>query len=401
MKNLFSIIGISCLAASVATAQPTEKLWDMSALTSPPEVFDSPEIQSSDPRIRALFFEGAPYRGKETRIFAWLGTPETKPGEKVPGIVLLHGGGGTAFESWVKLWVDRGYTAIAIDHFGTLPVPEKENPRPRNPDGGPPGGSKTFSQLGEPLRDQWPYQAITAAILAHSLLLAQPEVDAQRTGVTGISWGGYLTCLLAGLDDRLKFAVPVYGCGHYEETTFAGPLQKLPADQSALWYAQWDAKNYIPAIGIPTLWINGPNDKFFWPPAWQKSHRQMPAALRAVSLRLGMKHGSPPAGDPPEVAAFADRVVRGGPGFAKATTTWREGDELVVDFESPRPLSKADLVYTADTESPWEERVWESTPAEIAGASVRAVLPPAARLYYVALEDEGGLISTTDYEEKP
>jgi hypothetical protein len=38
-----------------------------------------------------------------------------EPGRKVPGIVLLHGGGGTAFESWVKLWVDRGYAAIAID----------------------------------------------------------------------------------------------------------------------------------------------------------------------------------------------------------------------------------------------------------------------------------------------
>jgi len=29
--------------------------------------------------------------------------------------------------------------------------------------------------------------------------------------VTGISWGGYLTCIVAGIDDRLKAAVPVYG----------------------------------------------------------------------------------------------------------------------------------------------------------------------------------------------
>ena len=26
--------------------------------------------------------------------------------------------------------------------------------------------------------------------------------------ITGISWGGYLTCIVAGLDDRLKAAVP-------------------------------------------------------------------------------------------------------------------------------------------------------------------------------------------------
>jgi cephalosporin-C deacetylase-like acetyl esterase len=186
----------------------------MASLKSQPEVFDSPEIHSSDPRIRALFFEGAPYRGKPTRIFAWVGIPVTKPGGKVPGIVLLHGGGGTAFESWVKAWVDRGYAAIAIDHFGSLPVPENANPRPRNPAGGPPGGSATFSQLGEPLRDQWPLQAITAAMRAHSLLLAQPEVDPDRTGVTGISWGGYLTCLMAALHNFPHNAEIVkYICG--------------------------------------------------------------------------------------------------------------------------------------------------------------------------------------------
>ncbi len=29
----------------------------------------------------------------------------------------------------------------------------------------------------------------------------------------GDQLGGYLTCIVAGLDHRLKVAVPVYGCG--------------------------------------------------------------------------------------------------------------------------------------------------------------------------------------------
>ncbi len=401
MKLLSGIVGISFIAIIGATAQVPEKLWDMSVLTSPPRVFDSPQIRSSDTRIRPLFFEGVPYRGKETRVFAWLGIPETKPGEKVPGIVLLHGGGGTAFESWVKLWVDRGYAAIAIDHFGSLPVPESESPRPRNPEGGPVGGSAAFAQLGEPLADQWPHQAVAAAMRAHSLLLAQPEVDVARTGVTGISWGGYLTCLLAGLDERLEFAVPVYGCGHFEETTFAGVLRKLPPDQSELWYAQWDAKNYIPRIRIPTLWVNGTNDKFFWMSAWQKSFREMPEYLRTTALRVGMKHGHPPDGDPPEVLAFVNSIVCGGNHLPKVTGFRRVGSEVVVDFETPLPLSKAELVYTSDTQSPWQKRVWEAIPAEIGGASARAVLPSASRLYYVALQNHNGVVVTTNYEEAP
>jgi dienelactone hydrolase len=401
MRTSGAIIGLFYLVAIVTTARASGDPWDMASLKSQPAVFDSPEIHSSDPRIRALFFEGAPYRGKPTRIFAWVGIPVTKPGEKVPGIVLLHGGGGTAFESWVKAWVDRGYAAIAIDHFGSLPVPENANPRPRNPTGGPPGGSATFSQLGEPLRDQWPLQAITAAMRAHSLLLAQPEVDPDRTGVTGISWGGYLTCLMAALDDRLKFAATVYGCGNYEETTFAGQLGKLPPEQCALWYDTWDAKNFIPRIRIPTLWVNSPNDKFFWLPAWQKSHRQMPLEWSTASLKLGMKHGGPPDGDPPEVLAFADSLLREGRKLPVVAGLRRDGNEVRVEFNSTVPLSRADLISTSDTDSPWETRAWQSTQATIQGNSVRATLPDGARLYYVALQDEEGLLTTTNYEERP
>ena len=400
MMRAANIIVLTCLGAALTSCQPDKELWDIPELSLTPKVFASPDIRSSDPRIKALFLAGAPYRGKETRVFAWLGKPEAKPREKVPGIVLLHGGGGTAFESWVKLWVDRGYAAIAIDLFGTLPFPGDADPRPRNPDGGPPGGSATFSQLGEPLHDQWPYQAVTAAIRAHSLLLAQPEVDAARTGVTGISWGGYLTCLMAGLDDRLKFAAPVYGCGHYEETTFAGQLSKLPPEQSAIWYATWDAKHFIPRIRIPTLWVNSPNDKFFWLSAWQKSHRQMPHGLSTASLKLGMKHGGPPDGDPPEVLAFADSVVRDGRKLPAFAGFRRDGNEVRVDFTSSIPLSKADLVSTSETISPWQNRAWRSIPATIEGNSVRALLPDGARLYYVALQDEKGLITTTNYEER-
>ena len=46
-----------------------------------------------------------------------------------------------------------------------------------------------------------------------SLLAAQPEADPDRIGITGISWGGYLTCIVAGLDGRLKLAVPLYARG--------------------------------------------------------------------------------------------------------------------------------------------------------------------------------------------
>ncbi len=377
-------------------ATPAE-LWNIHALAAAPKVFPSETIRSSDDRIRALFFEGAPYRGKPTRVFAWLGIPSLAPGEQAPGVILLHGGGGTAFESWVKTWVDRGYAAIAFDHFGTLPLPLDAKPRPRNPDGGPSGGSLAFSQLGEPLYDQWPFHAVTAGILAHSLLRAQPGVDAQRIGVTGISWGGYLTCVLAGLDSRLRFAVPVYGCGHYAETVFAGSIAKRPAAESARWFSQWDAANYLPSVRVPMLWVNGTNDNFFWLPAWQQSYRMSSASPPALALRVNMRHDHPPAGDPPEVLAFADSVVRNGTPITVVEKMKNEGGTVTTAYQAVRPIVRAELNYSVETEGPWKQRKWVAIPATVTPSAVTIQLPAEANVYFLNLIDDRGRLVSTEH----
>lgn len=374
--------------------------WKSVDLFSKPEVFHS-DISSSDPRIRALFFAGAPYHGQPTRVFAWLGVPRLSPGETVPGIVLLHGGGGTAFESWVKLWVDRGYAAIAIDHFGGLPVPVDANPRPRNPAGGPAGGSAAFASLGEQSNDQWPFHAVTAAARALSLLRAEPGVDPERVGVTGISWGGYLTCVFAGVDSRLRFAIPVYGCGHYDRTVFAGALAKRPATEAALWSKQWDASNFLSSVTAPMLWVNGTNDHFFWLPAWQSSYRQIPPERRTLALRVGMPHGHPPAGDPPEVLAFADSVVRGGVPLPRITNVERRDGTVSISYTSDHPVVRAELNYTADPAGEWEKREWKTVPAEVQPGTVRATLPPDAVVYFVNLFDDRGLLVSSEHETLP
>ena len=200
----------------------------MSTLFSEPhrqKLFEKPAYQAASgfaaAGLEAVYIENEPYQGNRTTVFAWMGLPELKPGEQCPAMVLLHGGGGTAFDSWVGLWNARGYAAIAIDQCGCqpqIPVVDGE-PHDRNPDGGPPGWDQSVLQINDPPTDQWQYHAITAAIRAHSLLAHHPDVDADRIGVTGISWGGYMTCLVAAVDERFKCAVPVYGCGFLGENS--------------------------------------------------------------------------------------------------------------------------------------------------------------------------------------
>ena len=61
-----------------------------------------------DGLVRSLYYEGEPYRGKKTRVFAYFGVPKKSNSAKLPAMVLVHGGGGTAFPQWVELWAKRG-----------------------------------------------------------------------------------------------------------------------------------------------------------------------------------------------------------------------------------------------------------------------------------------------------
>ena len=100
----------------------------------------SPAKEFQAEGVKGLFFDGLPWKGKPTRVFAWVGVPKLEPGKKAPGIVLVHGGGGTAFEAWVRLWVGRGYAAIAMDTCGCVPKGTYGNWE-RHADGGPPAGA--------------------------------------------------------------------------------------------------------------------------------------------------------------------------------------------------------------------------------------------------------------------
>jgi len=96
--------------------------WDVERLRRVPQTYPAGGFHSEG--IEALFYDGLPWRGEPTRIFTWLGMPDLEEGERCPGIVLVHGGGGTAFDSWVRLWNERGYAAIGMDLCGCVPEPQ-------------------------------------------------------------------------------------------------------------------------------------------------------------------------------------------------------------------------------------------------------------------------------------
>lgn len=347
------------------------------------------------PGVKAVLIDGPAWRGKPTTIFAWYGVPELRPGEKAPGMVLVHGGGGTAFAEWVRLWTSRGYAAIAMDTCGQVPR-GSYGKWERNENGGPPGWGG-FGMVDEPMADQWTYHAVASVVLSHSFLRSLPEVDAERVGLTGISWGGYLTCVVAGLDTRVRFAVPVYGCGFLGDNSVWLPdLKAMGSDRAGRWLAMWDPSVYLRNSSVPMLWVTGTNDFAYPMDSLQKSYR-LPKSPHTLAVRIRMPHGHGGAGEnPEEIHAVANHLLRGGKPLARITAQGQDGETAWTTFAAEVPVKRAELCFTRDT-GQWQDRTWESVPAMVGNGRASATIPAGTTVYYLNLIDERGLLVSSEH----
>ncbi len=388
--------------------------WDLESLKN-----TVPAMQwvRQDQPVRSLTYAGERYQGRDTEVFAFYASPltlglEAKPGTRFPGVVLIHGGGGTAFAEWVHLWAKRGYAAIAMDLNGSHP-PEPEfaadgtpksnahdaKTRTRLPKGGPPHGhaEKFDCVLTPDTSDDWPFHAAASVMRAHSLLRSFPEVDADRTAVTGISWGGYTTCLAASLDDRFKAAVPVYGCGflHEGESVQKPSIDKLDPEHRALWVREYDPGSLLLRCRVPILFVNGTNDVHYVLDSYMKSYAVVPGE-KQMRIEVNMRHGHPPGWAPAEIGLFIDSKCRGGAALPVPGKPELRGDQVVVACVSSLPLKEAKLNYTTDT-GLRSKRQWSSVPATINGSTITAPKPPAnANSWFVSVTDERGAMTSTE-----
>lgn len=406
MKDLLLYLAVLAALTSHAAVPATdyarlrEQVVALGRLTSPPAVHAAAGFVAAG-TVEPLYFEGLPYRGNPPRVFAWLGLPDQRSG-KVPGIVLVHGGGGTAFKEWVQKWNAKGFAAISIAVEGQtderIPGAPPGAQWKRHPAGGP-ARQGIYGDTAEPLADQWMYHALADTILAHSLLRARPEVDADRVGVSGISWGGVITSTVLGLDPRFAFGIPVYGCGHLFDA--ANQYGRALGD-SPLYREVWDPVRYLPRATMPILWLSWPEDAHFPLDCQAASYRTAPGP-RLVALLPGMKHSHPAGWNPPDSYAFAAGVVREGRPWCGQTGLTLKSRHVEVQFRSDRPLERATLLATSDSGFTGSRR-WIETPARIKPVDgtwlVTAELPAGTTAWFVNARS-GDLTVSSDYQETP
>ena len=362
--------------------------------------------QPDYPGIKALLYEGLPKGGTPTRIFAYMGVPESaSPANPVPAVVLVHGGGGHAFAEWVRIWNERGYAAIAMGNTGHFPkragkiniyAPEdwtheidemelKADGWTLIPDN---DGMKSYEQE---LSSQWMYHAVGSVILAHNLLRADERIDSGKIGVTGISWGGVITSIVMNHDNRFAFYIPVYGCAHLGESLtwmkdcFTPGALKL-----------WDASRRLNYSSAPVLWVCWASDGAFSINTNNASYEDT-IQRAALSMRIDMLHGHVQGWVPLEIYRFADWAVKGG---LPLTSVVRQPDasskrNVELEIKQANDVSRVEAICYYITEElsyneqseiqqQWQEVKCDYTPQS---GELRAVLPESAHSYYVEIRN--------------
>lgn len=154
---------------------------------------------------------------------------------KAPLIISMHGGGGSPevalfngganYHDMVRGGVKRGYVVFAPQHLFSADGYPKDIRRQIDERMRLVGTSLTAVEIAK----------ITRSI---DVLVTRPEVDPQRVGMVGLSYGGYYTQVTPALDPRIKVSVSscYYGVqeGRYERDELSVPSDFKFKDRFAL-----------------------------------------------------------------------------------------------------------------------------------------------------------------------
>jgi hypothetical protein len=209
-----------------------------------------------------------------------------------------------------------------------------------------------------------------------------------------------MRCIVAGLDDRLKVAVPVYGCGFiHENSAWVPTFKKMSAPLFKTWVGNFEPSRFVGQAKMPVLFVNGTNDFAYSLDSYQKTYRLVKD--RSLCVTVNLPHSHPAGWAPVEIGPFVDQHLKAGTPLPRIDKASRAKDRIEATFRAEKPVREAALHYTSDR-GPWQSRKWKSEPIKIEGTTLRAPLPDARPLvYFVTITDERKATASTEHEELP
>jgi dipeptidyl aminopeptidase/acylaminoacyl peptidase len=259
-KRPFQISSFSLNTQSIGTLA-----FVLSDSLNPPEVWTAPAAfgrvmqqlssHNESPARSASFIEPDEMTFKSfdgTRIQGWVMKPAGwRADRKYPMILSIHGGphgmSGSAFNPTFQVYAARGYAVLYV------------NPR---------GSSGYGQKFSDGTLNEWgggDYKDLMMGV--DEALRKYPWIDQNRLGVTGGSYGGFMTNWIITQTPRFKAAVSAasvsnlisfYSTSLYQDLVHA-EFGGFPWDNyDLLW--QWSPLRYVKQAQTPTLFIHGEQD---------------------------------------------------------------------------------------------------------------------------------------------
>jgi dipeptidyl aminopeptidase/acylaminoacyl peptidase len=195
------------------------------------------------------------WKSDSFRAQGWLMLPKDfDPGKKYPMIVLVHGGPSSAELS--RWGGNNGLSATAFSALGYFVL----QPNPR----GSFGQGEEFTQAN---RKDFGYGDLRDILAGVDTVLAKYPVDPNRVGITGWSYGGFMTMFAVTQTGRFKAAVAGAGISDWESYYGENSIDQwmMPFfgatvyDDPAI-YQKSSAINFIKQAHTPTLLVVGDRD---------------------------------------------------------------------------------------------------------------------------------------------
>lgn len=377
-----------------------DSLW-----TTVPEVINDEDNDRHDSgikgEIKAIYYR-SDYNEQESYAFAFLGIPEGASTEnKKPAVLLVHGGGGTAYWQWVKEWVNRGYVALAMDLEGHVPkktgtsdnMPQdlydsSEYTAPHN---------TNYGDAEKQIETTWMYYATSTAIRGNTLLHSLDYVNKYKIGVCGVSWGGVITSIITGYDDRFAFSIPIYCSLNIAESN--GNLASYYKNHYAA--RVWDDDEGLSRVNTPVLILAMNND----PNASADSLSATAERCKNGTLALvrDWAHSHSHAFIRQEPYSFADKTIGGGDGLIEILNQPKDTSGSI-DIKIPSGITATAYLVVTDGDL---TRVpsWVKKRLSIAEGKINYELNSdildlldtgVAKYFYISVEDNIGRTVSTN-----
>jgi dienelactone hydrolase len=341
---------------------------------------------------------------ESSMVFAIIATP-LKPG-KYPGLLILHGGRGSADKERAIYWASRGYVAVAPD----LPGIADPNLIPNS--SGPWKSSSPAKYISaHPDVTASPiFDAVLAAVQSLYLLRSQPRVLNDRIGVAGVAWGGYVATMVSGLTGKaVRATFSVLGAGFYDHgSAWQERLASLPKAEADLWLKYLDAGRRARGITGSYFVAAATNHEYYWPPAVTatlaeiRSPKNQLFAPNAVdSILLPGGNESPSRWLRMEenyFAFFLQGIGRPFPVVVLEKPVRRERQTIIVRFRVQGSSVRASAYYSLNDKS-WTARKWVAVPVVFVGNHIyEAAIPATAALrgaHWLALASDARQVTVS------